>query len=158
MLNNTDNVHNDHTDHSDEDSSDIDKDEDDTRGAYVNEDVDDNIKSKPDLWRGYMNLGPPTKKCTKCNAIMWNEERNNKYAKKSLPTFSICCRDGQVKLDKDKQPPAFLASLIAGGAKHKHYMDNIRSYNSMFQFTSLGGKIDRSVNNGSGPYCFKLFG
>ncbi|KAK1352765.1 hypothetical protein POM88_053196 [Heracleum sosnowskyi] len=65
LVNNTDNGHNDHTEHIDEDSSDIDADQDDTRGSYVNEDVDDNIRSKPNLWKGYMDLGPPTKKCTK---------------------------------------------------------------------------------------------
>ena len=28
----------------------------------------------------------------------------------------------------------------------------------MFAFTSLGGKVDRSVNNGTGPYVFHLNG
>lgn len=28
----------------------------------------------------------------------------------------------------------------------------------MFSFTSLGGKIDHSVNNGKGPYVFKMNG
>ena len=29
---------------------------------------------------------------------------------------------------------------------------------SLFAFTSLGGKVDRSVNNGTGPYVFHLNG
>ena len=29
---------------------------------------------------------------------------------------------------------------------------------SLFAFTSLGGKVDRSVNNGIGPYVFRLNG
>ena len=29
---------------------------------------------------------------------------------------------------------------------------------SLFAFTSLGGKVDRSVNNGIGPYVFHLNG
>lgn len=28
----------------------------------------------------------------------------------------------------------------------------------MFQSTSIRGKIDRKINNGQGPYCFKLNG
>lgn len=28
----------------------------------------------------------------------------------------------------------------------------------MFSFTSMGGKIDHSVNVGRGPYCFRLHG
>ena len=28
----------------------------------------------------------------------------------------------------------------------------------MFAFTSMGGKIDKSVNQSRGPYCFKLGG
>ena len=28
----------------------------------------------------------------------------------------------------------------------------------MFAFTSMGEKIDKSVNQGRGPYCFKLGG
>jgi hypothetical protein len=34
----------------------------------------------------------------------------------------------------------------------------IRIYNSLFAFTSLGGSVDNSVNNGSAPYVFRLNG
>ena len=105
-----------------------------------------------------MDLGPPKSQCRKCKAIMWNEERNNKGAKYSDPTFSLCCRDGQVHLQPEKEPPSYLAYLLTDPAKRKHFLDNIRAYNAMFQFTSLGGKIDKRINNGSGPYCFKLYG
>ncbi|XP_063939958.1 ferric reduction oxidase 7, chloroplastic isoform X2 [Daucus carota subsp. sativus] len=37
---------------------------------------------------------PPAKVCSKCETVMWNEERNNKAAQHSDPTFSICCRNG----------------------------------------------------------------
>lgn len=103
-----------------------------------------------------MDLGKPDKMCPKCKAVMWNEERNNKSVKNSAPTFSLCCRDGQVVLDPEMQPPHFLASLLSGGEKSSNFQRNIRSYNSMFQFTSIGGKIDHMINNGKGPYCFKL--
>lgn len=57
---------------------------------------------------------------------MWNEERNNKGAKYSDPTFSLCCRDGQVRLPPEKQPPPYLASLLSGDDKTAHFMKNIR--------------------------------
>ncbi|KAL6533019.1 hypothetical protein OROMI_027131 [Orobanche minor] len=38
------------------------------------------------------------------------------------------------------------------------FFDNIRAYNSMFSFTSMGGKVDTSINKGNAPYVFKLKG
>ncbi|XP_074377930.1 uncharacterized protein LOC141719449 [Apium graveolens] len=105
-----------------------------------------------------MDLGPPSKICGKCKARMWNEERNNKSNKNSPPAFSICCKNGQVELTKERPPPPFLYYLLSGSEKTAHFLKNIRTYNSLFQFTSLGGKIDRKINNGGGPYCFKLNG
>ncbi|XP_074364504.1 uncharacterized protein LOC141705466 [Apium graveolens] len=78
-----------------------------------------------------MDLGAPSKRCSKCKALMWNEERNNKSEKKAHQLFHYIAR-------MDRQ--------------------NIRIYNSLFQFTSIGGKIDRRINNGGGPYCFQLNG
>jgi hypothetical protein len=38
------------------------------------------------------------------------------------------------------------------------FRKNIRAYNSMFAFTSIGAKIDQTINDGSGPYVFKIRG
>ncbi|XP_074344007.1 uncharacterized protein LOC141683211 [Apium graveolens] len=122
----------------------------DCNDEYIDEDLD--------FWKGYMDLGPPSKICGKCKARMWNEERNNKSNKNSPPTFSICCKNGQVELTKERPPLPFLYYLLSGGEKTAHFLKNIRTYNSLFQFTSLGGKIDRKINNGGGLYCFKLNG
>ncbi|KAL8111935.1 hypothetical protein AgCh_019584 [Apium graveolens] len=124
---------------------------------YISDDNADDSDAE-DLWTGYMDLGPPSKVCQKCNAQMWNEERNNKSSKNSIPTFTMCCKDGQVKLPAEKCPPPFLTSLLSGGEKFDHFRLNIRTYNFLFQFTSIGGKIDRKINNRGGPYCFKLNG
>lgn len=40
----------------------------------------------------------------------------------------------------------------------KHLQENIRSFNSMFCFTSMGGYIDKSVNTSSTPPVFRLHG
>ena len=39
----------------------------------------------------------------------------------------------------------------------KNFKDNIRAYKTMFSFTSMGGKIDKSFNNGSAPYIFRMY-
>ncbi|XP_063938004.1 uncharacterized protein LOC108194704 [Daucus carota subsp. sativus] len=105
-----------------------------------------------------MDLGKPSKICRKCQAVMWNQERNNKGAKHNEPTFSLCCRDGMIELPAERHPPPYLDDLLSNGVKSEHFKKNIRTYNSMFHFTSMGGKIDRSVNDGGGPFCFKLNG
>lgn len=101
-----------------------------------------------DLLSDYINLGPPSKVCPKCKVRMWNEERNKKLTKNKAPTFCFCCKHGQVKIPAERKPPPFLSSLLHGGDKSTPFKQNIRTYNSLFQFTSIGGKIDRKINNG----------
>jgi hypothetical protein len=73
--------------------------------------------------------------------------------------FSICCQKGFVDLPLLKKPPALLVSLLNGTEpRSKHYLKNARAYNSMFAFTSLGGKVFTKLNNGSGPPQFTLHG
>ncbi|GKD01759.1 hypothetical protein Tco_1172033, partial [Tanacetum coccineum] len=38
------------------------------------------------------------------------------------------------------------------------FIDNIRHYNSVFAFTSMGCQIDDSVNFGHGPFCYRIHG
>ena len=40
----------------------------------------------------------------------------------------------------------------------KHFQKNMRPYNMAFSFTSLGGKVERSVQKGIGPSMFQLQG
>ncbi|OIT01076.1 hypothetical protein A4A49_59966, partial [Nicotiana attenuata] len=44
------------------------------------------------------------------------------------------------------------------GAKSKHFRENIRTYNLIFSFTSMGGKVDVSVNKTKGPRTFRFSG
>ncbi|KAM0897001.1 hypothetical protein ACQ4PT_022845 [Festuca glaucescens] len=105
------------------------------------------------------NFGKPTCKCQRCRAIFWYEERT-RSAGKSNPTFGLCCQNGKVKLPTLKEPSAYLLKLLRKqhGKRSKNYVQNIRLYNSMFAFTSIGGKVDKEVNKGSGPYVFKMNG
>lgn len=40
----------------------------------------------------------------------------------------------------------------------RHFQDNLRGYCMVFAMTSLGGKVDRSVQKGKGPNMFQLQG
>jgi hypothetical protein len=105
------------------------------------------------------NFGKPTCKCQRCGAIFWYEERT-RSAGNNNPTFGLCCQNGKVKLPTLKEPSAYLLKLLRKqhGKRSKNYIQNIRLYNSMFAFTSIGGKVDKEVNKGSGPYVFKMNG
>ncbi|XP_074336530.1 uncharacterized protein LOC141673684 [Apium graveolens] len=108
-------------------------------------------------WSEYLDVGDPDRICSKCQSIMWNHERNNKKATKKPPTFSLCCKNGQIILEKEKQPPEPLSSLLSGGSCFRHFKENIRMYNCMFVMSSTGGQVDR-INRGGAPYCFKVKG
>ncbi|KAL8108004.1 hypothetical protein AgCh_024432 [Apium graveolens] len=121
------------------------------------EDIDEEyLSNNQSMWDGYLDLGAPDKICSRCDAVMWNHEKNNKSSPNKPPTFSLCCKNGQVVLDKEKQHPEPLASLLTGGVHFKHFKQNIRFYNCMFAMSSTGGKIDHSINRGGTPYCFKV--
>ncbi|XP_074361234.1 uncharacterized protein LOC141701490 [Apium graveolens] len=111
-----------------------------------------------DLWDGYVNIGLPTSTCVKCGSRMWNMERNNKSNKNSSPTFSLWCKNGQVQLSPEKQPPEPLRSLLYGNDMTIHFKLNHHLYNSLFVICSSGGKIDHKINNEGAPYCFKVKG
>lgn len=80
---------------------------------------------------------------------MWYGERLNKRNVVRKPVFSMCCGQGKVVLPLLKPPPnSLLAMLYNDGETRNHFRENIRAYNMMFSFTSLGGNINYSINNG----------
>ncbi len=74
--------------------------------------------------------------------------------------YNLCCRSGKINLPELKDPPTYLAKLLKydGDARSKRFLRQIRSYNSLFAFTSLGASVDKSINNGSAPCVFKING
>uniref|UniRef100_A0A453CC78 ATP-dependent DNA helicase n=1 Tax=Aegilops tauschii subsp. strangulata TaxID=200361 RepID=A0A453CC78_AEGTS len=92
---------------------------------------------------------------------MWHQERSKHNTNKSRPTFGLCCKEGKVKLPPLKKPPAYLQQLLTSNEKGEpsNYRDNIRNYNPMFAFTSMGGQVDYEINKkGGAPYVFRLNG
>ncbi|XP_042754069.1 uncharacterized protein LOC122195889 isoform X1 [Lactuca sativa] len=65
-----------------------------------------------------------------------------------------CCKGGRVAIPFHTQLPAAIVHLF----QQPEFMLNIRAYNSMFSMTSLGGKVDDTINNGAGPFFFKIAG
>lgn len=107
--------------------------------------------------KGYVSLGPPTEVCNHCHAILWKEERVNKNVKHGRPEFSICCSKGQIRLPKTPPTP-YLMQIYNDPQRGNKFKRLIRLYNSMFAFTSMGGKVDHSINNGRAPYIYRLNG
>ncbi|KAL3629794.1 hypothetical protein CASFOL_027016 [Castilleja foliolosa] len=107
----------------------------------------------------YWDTGDADCICQYCHAYFWNEERKRQNHTTSTPEYRHCCLNGKVELPQLKRPPQLLLDLTDGiTPRSKHFIQNIRSYNSMFSFTSMGGKIDNSMNKGNGPPVFKLQG
>jgi hypothetical protein len=80
--------------------------------------------------------------CQKCGALVWYGERSEK--KNLLQRFQqfLCCMKGNDTIPYMIDPPDLLSNLFSGiDPRSGHFLSNIRSYNNMFSFTSLGGKI-----------------
>lgn len=108
---------------------------------------------------GYFDDGDLAYMCEFCGAFMWFGERINKRFVSPRPVFTMCCHKGKVELPLLRAPPSPLLKLLYNrGEMRDHYREFIRAYNMMFSFTSLGGKINNSINNGTGPYLFQLCG
>ena len=94
----------------------------------------------------YIDEGDATHKCEHCGAIMWYGERINRKRYTRKPKFSMCCGHGQVQLPLLKESPAILKRFLTEDDEMSRYFrENIRVINMVFSFTSLGGKVDRSV-------------
>lgn len=106
-----------------------------------------------------MDFGDQIYACDHCGALFWLEERINKVMGKRNPKYSLCCTHGKIKLPPPSTPPTSIFRLFFNNdVKSTHFLQNIRSYNNMFCFTSMGGKIDRTINNGNSPPIFRLHG
>ena len=91
--------------------------------------------------------------CGHCRASMWLDERVARGSV-SQPRFMICCQSRRVMLPPLPPSPPMLNTLL----NQPNFLDNIRMYNSMLSFTSMGGAIDHFVMDGHGPDSFKISG
>lgn len=70
----------------------------------------------------------------------------------------MCCGKGEIKIPKVKLTPKYLLDLYQDKEKGPKFTRCIGSYNAMVNFSSLGGKIDNSINKGRGPKIFCMTG
>ncbi|CAN7089236.1 unnamed protein product, partial [Brassica rapa subsp. narinosa] len=93
--------------------------------------------------------------CPYCRALVWEQEKKGSRGSNRTPLFSICCQQGRVKLPPEPHPPHSLASLRSSSA---HFQHNIRTYNSILAFTSMGAKLDSKVMHKPGPFTLRIHG
>jgi hypothetical protein len=104
--------------------------------------------------------GQPNLQCRYCKALFWYGERVGALRGNQNIVYNNCCKARKVLVPPYKPRPEPLASLARfdGNTSSKRFMKNIRQYNCMFAFTSMGAHIDDSVNDGHGPPVFKIYG
>ncbi|CAN6895753.1 unnamed protein product [Brassica oleracea] len=133
-----------------------------TDSEYETEDVDGPSSTAATKGKNkdeYTDEGDPKYTCSHCGAMMWYGERLNKRRNAKNPTFSLCCMQGQVQLPLLKEPPSVLKRLMEGDdSESKHFQKNMRPYNMIFSFSSLGGKVERSAQKRKGPPVLVLQG
>lgn len=112
--------------------------------------VDMDIMSSPE----YMDLGSCNEVCEFCGALFWFEERVKSVRRGLRLRYNGCCKGGRAILQYPVSPPDLLRNLMGS----VNFLSNIRAYNSMFSMTSFGATVDESINEGSGPYVFKVSG
>ena len=104
------------------------------------------------------NVGSMNVECRNCGALHWEDERLRSSSHRN-PKFGTCCHSGKVSLPPLQDPPYALRELFLGNSvQSQEFLDNIRQYNAAFAFTSLGVKQDHAINQGRGPYVFKIHG
>ncbi|XP_025608030.1 uncharacterized protein [Arachis hypogaea] len=107
----------------------------------------------------FWDAGDLSHTCIYCKALMWDHERLSKSINSVTPHFGLCCMDGKVELPLMKQAPDNLKALyFLDDEIGRYFRKNIRAFNAMFSFTSMAGKINHKINNGSDPPSFILSG
>jgi hypothetical protein len=102
------------------------------------------------------DLGTMNIRCSNCSAFHWAGEYVRTIRGKS---FGMCCNHGKVRVPVAPDPPPLLRQLLDGThADSRHFREHIRQYNAALAFTSLGVRVDGTVNSGRGPYVFRIGG
>jgi hypothetical protein len=120
----------------------------------------DQPKSNTASYPNRSHLGKPEYECSHCHAIFWYAERVRNRQRDSSIVYNNCCKGGKIIIPPYRPRPEPLSSLarLDGDIASKKFIRNIRQYNCLFAFTSMGAQIDNSVNDGRGPPLFKICG
>jgi hypothetical protein len=79
-------------------------------------------------------------KCRYCGVLFWHGERVGGIRGSRNIVYNNCCKSGKVCVPTYRTRPESLASLarFANNASSRNFMKNIRQYNCLFTFTSMG--------------------
>lgn len=108
----------------------------------------------PPILPQYVDLRDSRCVCEYCGAFFWFFERSMKLSTRNHLRYSRCCRSGEVVLPYPSTFPPEYMSLF----RNNSFLRDIRAYNSMFSMTSFGATVDDELNDGRGPYVFKVSG
>src|SRR5216683_7645850 len=104
------------------------------------------------------NLGQMNIQCPSCKALYWLNERLTKSSKVH-PKFGTCCYQGKISLPPlQPAPPEPYNLLTTQEPIGRAFRNLICNYNSALAITSVRRKLDYSINNGGGPWLYKLNG
>ena len=104
------------------------------------------------------SLGKMDRLCSYCSAMHWIAEKLTNSSNTN-PWFGMCCFQRKIKLAELHNVPPELNHLFTSQTPPaKDFRENICRYNNALAMTSLGCKVDESVNRGNGPYVFKVHG
>ncbi|XP_035835779.1 uncharacterized protein LOC110888292 [Helianthus annuus] len=107
----------------------------------------------------YLDHGDQCITCDVCNAKLWDSEKGRGKHEDGKTSYSLCCGYSKVELPDYKDTrPNYEKLFRCVDKESKHVLKNIRRYNSMFAFTSMGGKVDPTVNRGNAPFCYRISG
>jgi hypothetical protein len=96
--------------------------------------------------------------CPSCKALHWLDECLTRSSKAN-PKFGTCCYQGKISLPPLQPAPPKLYDLLTNQEPiARAFCNHIRNYNSALAMTSVGRKLDYSVNDGGGPWLYKLNG
>ncbi|KAL5698567.1 DNA helicase [Ranunculus cassubicifolius] len=86
--------------------------------------------------------------CRHCQALLFLHE-----------TGDFCCINGKTILPPIESPPEIMDLYIDQSPIGRHFRKNIRPYNHIFSFTSMGIHVDEALANGrDGVFTFRAQG
>nr|GEY30580.1 DNA helicase [Tanacetum cinerariifolium] len=124
-----------------------------TRSAMTDDIVSNNSLSKG-VSSLYIDISDCQWSCEYFKAKFWYGECLKGYSKDHKIRYHKCCSRGKVVLEGEREPPEYIKHLLGD----RHFLENIRAYNQMFNMTSFGARVDEPINDGRDPYVFKISG
>ncbi|XP_021974699.2 uncharacterized protein LOC110869784 [Helianthus annuus] len=107
----------------------------------------------------YLDHGDQVITCEVCYAKLWDAEKGSGRKEGGKICHMLCCGYAKVVLPDYKSATPYYKSLfMSNDNESRHFLKNIQRYNSMFAFTSMGGKVDQTVNTGNAPFCYRISG